>query len=184
VAGGITVTARKFDGTAHYQWETRLLERNERYIAVRGEYGRVLKHFSKQRTFRMENESIELYLPQEWFCVIADVENGRISSWYCNIALPIEVEGAGITFVDADLDLTGPDLQHMELVDEDEFLANTSKMDYPEWLVTGARAAVVELRRRIDEQAFPFDGTIDRLLRTMLESTPEVNALRPVPSSR
>jgi protein associated with RNAse G/E len=69
-----------------------------------GEYGRKLHHHTKQKIFTVNNRTIEFFSFVSWFTVSADVVNGKIEQYYCNINEPARIDGNTVSFVDLDLD--------------------------------------------------------------------------------
>ncbi|AZN40574.1 DUF402 domain-containing protein [Paenibacillus albus] len=159
----ITIQARKYGDRPHYEWRTTLLEQTDSYIFVLGHYGRKLKHYTKGKTFTVENWTIECFPFDSWFTVSADVINGEIAQYYCNICEPARMEGGTVTFVDLDIDLIHKN-GRWEIVDEDEFEIHTEKFAYPPELVTRVRQEVERLQERIALKQFPFDGAIERFI--------------------
>jgi protein associated with RNAse G/E len=159
----ITIQALKYGNRLHYEWETTLLEKTETYFIVLGEYGRKLRHHTKQKVFTVENWTIEFFSLDSWFTVSADVIGGEIKQYYCNINQPAKIKGNTVSFVDLDLDYIQRNGE-WKVVDEDEFLSNADKFAYPDNLIRKAREELVNLEERIRNKQFPFDGTIERFL--------------------
>lgn len=68
---------------------------------------------------------------------------------------------------DLDLDVTvGPDGQ-VSVLDEDEFDDHRIRYAYPQELVTGARAATIQVLELIDTGRGPFGGAADRWFRLL-----------------
>lgn len=159
----ITIQAMKYGNRPHYEWNTTLLQKTPAHIFVLGEYGRQLKHHTKEKIFTVENWTIEFFSFESWFTVSADVVNGTISQYYCNINQPAKNYGNTISFVDLDLDYVQRNGQ-WKVVDEDEFESNAIKYSYPAELKQRARQELVNLQERISHKRFPFDGTIERFI--------------------
>jgi uncharacterized protein len=147
----------------HYEWTTKLLEQSSSYIIVLGEYGRKLKHHTKQKTFEIRNWTIELFPFDSWFTVSADVNNGIITQYYCNINEPAILSGDTVSFIDLDLDLIQRNGKWI-LVDEDEFEQNALLFAYPEDLKQKVMQELGNLQNRIQNNLFPFDGTLNRFI--------------------
>ncbi|NHN34608.1 DUF402 domain-containing protein [Paenibacillus agricola] len=160
----ITIQALKYGGHLHYEWNTILLEQTDSYIFVLGEYGRKLSHYTKDQIFTVENWTIEFFSLDSWFTVSADIVEGKILQYYCNINQPATINGQVVSFVDLDLDLVYRNGK-WAVVDEDEFASNTLKFGYPDELVKRARMELDSLQERIARKQFPFDGAIERFIR-------------------
>ena len=80
-----------------------------------------------------------------------------LEGWYCNIATPAHFDGENVRYADLDLDVRVSALGETEVVDEDEFLENSARMQYPPEVVSQARQAVDELLALVRNRHFPFD---------------------------
>ncbi|UKS30710.1 DUF402 domain-containing protein [Paenibacillus sp. HWE-109] len=159
----ITIKALKYGNHKHYEWTSTVLERTDTYIIVLSEYGRKLHHHTKQKVFTVNNWSIEFFSFDSWFTVSADIMDGLIHQFYCNINEPAKSSPHEVTFVDLDLDYVRRQGEWL-VVDEDEFLVNAVKFAYPDSLIQQARNELEHLRQRIQDNKFPFDGTIERFI--------------------
>ncbi|NQX68812.1 DUF402 domain-containing protein [Paenibacillus alba] len=159
----ITIKALKLGNHSHYDWHTKLLEMTDTYVIVLGEYGRKLHHHTKQNIFTINNWTIEFFSFDSWFTVSADVVDGKIQQYYCNINEPARVDGTIVSFVDLDLDLVQRNGE-WKVVDEDEFECNAMKFSYPQELIDRARQELDHLQIRIQNKGFPFDGTLEKFI--------------------
>ncbi|MFC0212489.1 DUF402 domain-containing protein [Paenibacillus chartarius] len=161
----VTIQAQKYGNRPHYEWNTKLLERMDSYVIVLGEYGRQLQHYTKQKVFTVENWTIEFFSSDLWFTVSADVDvaGGSIKQYYCNINMPARIQDDIVSFIDLDLDLVQRNGE-WKVVDEDEFERHAIAYAYPEPLIERARQELSDLQRRIRNNEFPFDGTLERFI--------------------
>ncbi|SEB49179.1 DUF402 domain-containing protein [Paenibacillus sp. GP183] len=160
----ITIQVLKFGDHLHYEWTTKLLEKTETHIFVLGEYGRKLNHHTKQKIFTVDNWTIEFFSFDLWFTVSADVVDGKIKQYYCNINEPAKIKGNTVSFVDLDLDLIQRN-GDWKVVDEDEFEINSVRFNYPEELIRRSRKELNNLQDRVKNNKFPFDGAIERFIK-------------------
>lgn len=159
----ITIQALKYGNQQHYEWNTEVLEKSETYIVVLGEYGRKLHHHTKQKVFTINNWTIEFFSFDSWFTVSADIVDGRIHQYYCNINEPAKINQDVVSFVDLDLDYIQRNGE-WKVVDEEEFQINAVKFAYPDELIRKAREELENLKICILNKQFPFDGTIERFI--------------------
>lgn len=159
----INIRALKYGDKPHYEWNAELLEQREGHLFLLAGYGRQLRHYTKNSVFTVNKWTIEFISPSLWFTVAADIENGKICQYYCNINQPARLEGDRVSFVDLDLDLVWRD-GLWSVVDEDEFELHRVRFGYPEELVRRTREELELLQQRVREKAFPFDGSIERLI--------------------
>jgi protein associated with RNAse G/E len=155
----ITIQALKYGNLLHYEWNTTLLEKTDSHIFVLGQRGRQLHHYTKQKVFTMETWTIEFFSFDSWFTVSADIVHGEIKQYYCNINQPAKMDGHTVSFVDLDLDYIRINGEWM-VVDEDEFESNAIKFAYPDTLIHQARQELEDLKERVRNNLFPFDGSL------------------------
>lgn len=153
----------KYGNHLHYEWNTTLLEKTNKYIIVLGEYGRKLNHHTKKKVFTVENWTIEFFPFDSWFTVSADVVRGNIQQFYCNINQPATIKGNTVSFVDLDLDYVQRNGE-WKVVDEDEFESNAIKFAYPDVLIQKAKQELMGLKERIRNAKFPFDGSLEMFI--------------------
>ncbi len=159
----ITIQALKYGDLLHYEWNTILLEKTDSHIFVLGEYGRKLNHYTKQNVFTVEAWTVEYFSFNSWFTVSADVVDGKIQQYYCNINQPAQINGNIVSFVDLDLDYVQRNGE-WKVVDEDEFENNAFKFAYPEALIHKARKELHDLKELIRKKTFPFDGSLEMFI--------------------
>ncbi|MFA9559489.1 DUF402 domain-containing protein [Evansella sp. AB-rgal1] len=153
----INIMALKYPNIPHYEWQGELLQKTEDYVLVHCKPGRQLKHYTKEETFTVNNSSIEYFSLKEWFTAAMEIEYGKVTSYYCNIAKPSKLEGYSLRFVDLDLDFVNRNKVGWQVIDEDEFVTNSSKYGYPVELKESAIKALEELKRKVKAKDFPFD---------------------------
>jgi uncharacterized protein len=91
---------------------------------------------------------VEIYYSDRWYNIfeIHDRADDRIKGWYCNVALPAELEQDQICYVDLALDLlVYPDGRQL-ILDEDEF----AELQIDEDTRCQARAALTQLQKQMD----------------------------------
>jgi protein associated with RNAse G/E len=157
----ISVQSYKYGERLHYEWETIVLERTDAYVLVLSEYGRKLRHYTRGQTFTMNSWTLEWFSLVDGFTVSADVRDGGIHRYYCNINLPATFEEDVLRFVDLDLDYVYRD-GSWKVIDEDEFEEHRIRYSYPADVVAFARSELRRLQKRIERREFPFDGTLER----------------------
>lgn len=149
----------KYPDISHYEWEGELLEATEDYVLVLCKPNRVLKHYTKNAEFVLENTAVEYFSLKEGFTVSMSIEDNRIVQYYCNICMPCTFDGDVLSFVDLDLDYVKRRGKGFEVVDEDEFLENQLKYQYPKELISFAVNTLDELKQKVKNKISPFDLT-------------------------
>ncbi len=155
----IYMKSLKYPDIPHYEWKGRLLRKTPEYVMVLCESGREMKHHTKNTTFTIDVTSLEYFFLKEGYTVAMEIEEGKILSYYCNIAMPSVLHGDQISFVDLDLDLVKGRNADWMIVDEDEFESNSVKYGYSAEIKEYALESLDLLQKKINEGLFPFDGS-------------------------
>ena len=105
-------------------------------------------------TFEPGDRFTEYYFTKRWFNIfdIADA-HGRRKGWYCNVAEPAVISEHRIEQVDLLLDVWVDVAGDIQILDEDEFVADTTLSDEQR---QGARQGLQDLLLHIAEQEAPF----------------------------
>lgn len=161
----IHMKSMKYPNIPHYEWKGRLLRKTPEYVVVLCESGRELKHHTKNTTFTVDVTSLEYFFLKEGYTVAMEIEEGKILSYYCNIAMPSVLNGNQLSFVDLDLDVVKRRNEDWMVVDEDEFEVNSVKYGYPVELKEYALRSLYLLQNKISDNLFPFDENDLELVR-------------------
>jgi protein associated with RNAse G/E len=79
-----------------------------------------------------------------------------LRNFYCNVNVPPSFDGKVLRYIDLDIDiLVAPDLSY-RIVDEDEFVSNAARYQYPPRILEQAYQALEELVTLIEKRGFPF----------------------------
>ncbi|MBE1441613.1 DUF402 domain-containing protein [Paenibacillus sp. OAS669] len=166
----ITIQSRKYGNRLHYEWKARPLEKTDKHIFVLSEPGRELHHYTRGKIFICQHWTIEYFSFASWFTVSADVVDGSITQYYCNINQPATWDGNTVTYVDLDLDYVRRN-NVWKVIDEDEFASNAVELAYPPELVERAKLELESLQQRVANGQFPFDGTIEKYVQAIPKGT-------------
>ncbi|PAF35717.1 hypothetical protein CHH69_11750 [Terribacillus saccharophilus] len=162
----IHMKSLKYPDIPHYEWKGHLLRKTPEYVMVLCESGREMKHHTKNTTFTMNVTSLEYFFLKEGYTIAMEIEEGKIHSYYCNIAMPSVLNGNQLSFVDLDLDLVKGRNEDWMVVDEDEFETNSVKYGYPAELKEYALKSLNVLQKKIKAASFPFDGSGLEIVKT------------------
>jgi uncharacterized protein len=141
----VTVLKLRYDGTQHYVWEGRIVERTDEWVVLEAYFTRDQRDLGYV-VFERGDLFVEFYYFDRWYNVFQIYSaSGELKGWYCNITQPASLEGNELRFVDLALDLWAyPDGSELPL-DVDEFEENARTLYEPRD-VRLARAAFDELR--------------------------------------
>jgi hypothetical protein len=158
----VTVRATNFDGSFHWGHPAWLLRADDGIVVTRTDVGLKVDRESGEPYVSPYNTRAH-YWPDRWFNVIRlETPDEGLFGYYCNIATPLQFDGATLHYVDLQLDVrvragAAGELTY-RLMDEDEFEAARQRYVYADELVARCYAAVDELVRLVEARQFPFDG--------------------------
>jgi len=120
----INVQKKNPAGEVTYEYEGRLLERDEHSIVLEALFDRADMPFLDV-IFKTGDRFIEHYYTDRWYniFVIYDRDNGKIKGWYCNIGKPAVFQHGAVSYIDLALDLWVSTSGEQTVLDEDEFKA-------------------------------------------------------------
>jgi len=152
----ITVRVLKYDGTEYRRWSAGLTGREGSLLILDAEFEDEVQHESLGN-IPQGTQTIEYYWLDHWYNIFRFLKNdGTTRLYYCNVSLPPIFEGAELQYTDLDIDiLVQPDLSY-QVLDVEEFEANSARYGYSGEIQRNARAAVDELTSMIGTRQFPF----------------------------
>lgn len=165
----VKVKSIKYWNTINYEWETTLLEHTEKYLLGKGEINRKLVHHGKSKIFTMKNPSIEFFPFDDWFTVSVEKLFDNSLNYYCNICKPSNFLDNVLSFIDLDIDIIKQPGGDWTVVDEDEFIFNSQKYNYPIQLINRTIEEKNRLLDKINKNIFPFDGWLEELVFNQLK---------------
>ena len=120
----VKVQKKNTAGEVTYEYEGRLLERDEHSIVLEALFDRADMPFLDV-IFKTGDRFIEHYYTDRWYniFVIYDRDNGKIKGWYCNIGKPAVFQHGAVSYIDLALDLWVSTSGEQTVLDEDEFKA-------------------------------------------------------------
>lgn len=154
----IVIKALKYPNRPHYEYPAKVLALSDDHVLVRADSGRTLTHHTRGKKFVFDMPSIELLSRKEWFTVAMECQGNNCYSFYCNIAQPAIFKDATISFVDFDLDLVKNKGGAWTIVDQDEFELHRKQLEYPDNIVKRVPIEIIKLKKRAEQNLFPFDG--------------------------
>ncbi len=140
------VTVRKFlyDGTPHYVWEGRLVERDDELVVLEAYFTRGKRDLGYV-VFERGDLFVEFYYFDRWYNVFQIYSaTGVLKGWYCNVGAPAQIAGGQLTFVDFALDVFAYPDHTFVVLDEHEF-EELARTIYRPIEVEAAKAALAKL---------------------------------------
>jgi len=153
----ITINSRKFDGKLHRSWQAELLAKNNILLEFVGEFEEEVTH-SQLGVIRRGTISFEFYWLKRWYNVFRFHEpDGTLRNFYCNVNTLPKFNNGILDYIDLDVDIVvWKDFSH-QILDVEEFEANSRKYNYPNAVREKVRDNLNELISMIDNRVFPFD---------------------------
>lgn len=153
----VVINSRKYDGKLHRSWKAKLIERHVSLFKFVGEFEKEISH-SQLGVIRRGTISHEFYWLDRWYNVFRFHEpDGSFRNFYCNINMPPQFENGILDYVDLDVDIVVWKNFSRQILDTDEFEANSQKYAYSVELREKVRDSLSELISMIDKRIFPFD---------------------------
>ena len=161
----VEVIFSKYDGQLHRRSTMRWLGVDEYGTWLGVAAGSMVHSGVPGRDFVNDHVTARLVPVGQWWTAIFFAET-NVWDVYCDITTPAEWADPGtVSLVDLDLDLLrSRDSGHVELMDEDEFAANTLSYGYPADVVNQARRTAERLHVDVAGNAEPFGSACRRWL--------------------
>jgi len=155
-ADQISVRVLKHDGSEHRSWRGRLVRRDADLIVLEAEFDTDVSH-RLLGEIKRGTRLVEYYWLDRWYNVFRfRRDDGATRLYYCNVNTPPIFDGRCLTYIDLDIDVcVQPDYSY-EILDLDEFEANSKRYGYSAEEKAKAVGAVEELLARIRSREFPF----------------------------
>jgi uncharacterized protein len=158
--GQRTVTVVKLDpaGEEKIQYQGEVIEEAPDEVVLLA-YWRQAARDLGYTVFEPGDRFTEYYFSNQWYNIfdIADAQ-GKRKGWYCNIAEPAVITDHRIEQVDLVLDVWVDPAGNIQILDEDEFAADTTLSEQQR---QGARQGLQDLLQRIAVQEEPFHYSED-----------------------
>lgn len=118
----IKVQKKNPAGEVAYEYEGVLLSWDENVITLEALFDRDDMPF-QDVVFKKGDRFLEYYYFDRWYNIfeIYDRDDGEIKGWYCNVGMPVEMEGRVISYIDLALDLWVSVNGDQTVLDKDEF---------------------------------------------------------------
>jgi uncharacterized protein len=154
-----TVRVLKRDGTEYRRWQANLRHREDPLLIFDAEFDVDVSH-ELLGEIQRGTRTVEYYWLNRWYNIFRFLDpDGSTRLWYCNVNMPPKLEDAILSYIDLDIDiLVRPDLSY-QVMDLDEFEANSNRFGYSADEKAHAHSAVDELVSMIQLAQFPFDSS-------------------------
>ena len=156
----VYIRARTYDGAPHWSHPAWLVRADDGIVITRTEAGLPIDRVAGAYTSPYNTRAH--YWTDRWFNVIRlELPGKGLDGFYCNIASPVEFDGATVGYIDLQLDVrvfaASDGSLTYRVLDEDEFEAARRLFSYPDDVVQHAFAAVDQVIALVEAREFPFD---------------------------
>jgi len=151
----ITVIKNDYRGVEVWRYPGTVLARGESWITLEATFNRP-DRVTPYHTFRQGDRFVEWFYTDRWYSIFEmhDVDDDRLTGWYCNISRPAVIGADTVRADDLALDLyVAPD-GALTVLDEDEFDA----LPIDDSTRQAARGALDALRAQIAACQPPFEA--------------------------
>src|ERR1043166_4254103 len=152
----LVVRVLKHDGSEYRRWRGRIAKQDGSLIVLEAEFDVDVSHHLLGEIKR-GTRLIEYYWLDRWYNVFRFLrDDGATRLYYCNVNTPPAVDGQYLTYIDLDIDVIVRPEYSSEVLDLDEFKANSQRYEYSAEEKANAGRAVEELTGMIELRQFPF----------------------------
>ena len=152
----LVVRVLKHDGSEHRRWRGRIARLEANLIVLEAEFDSDVSHHLLGEIKR-GTRLIEYYWLDRWYNVFRFLhDDGSTRLYYCNINKPPDFDGQSLTYIDLDIDVMVRSDYSYEILDLDEFEANSERYGYTAAEKRNVEKAVEELTGMIQSRQFPF----------------------------
>ncbi len=161
----LNILSGKYDGSLRDGYESFLYSETDECFVFFTPPGTKYLDYRHGSWFTAVDGIIEIYFKKKFYkvCHICESGGGR-SVVYINIAMPAELSGDTLEWIDLDLDYRLDDDGAISILGRDNFTENYKKMRYPAELIDSVRAACTEVERGLAGGYYPFNNREHKFL--------------------
>lgn len=148
----VKVFKRNLDGQVTWQYEARVLKREQNLVVLEAFFNREDMPFM-DIVLKRDDRFVETFYSDRWYNIfeIYDRDDSQFKGWYCNIGYPAVINSDTVSYIDLSLDLWVSPEGTQTVLDQDEFL----EMSLDVLTRTQALVALEELRERFRKYSTP-----------------------------
>lgn len=155
----VTVRYRKHDGSPHWRHEMARLGTDSHGVWLWADSGGKAWRPNGSPLI-LSNPFLQLVPPNSYWTAIFNGPHARTYGLYIDLCTPARwTDDAVVEMVDMDLDVVRRVTGEVEVLDEDEFSAHSTRFGYPHQLVATVRTTAAELVLAVERSREPF-GTV------------------------
>lgn len=154
----VDVVATKYDGVESFSWTAWLIRNTGSRLSLRMEEGTVLQS-ARHGPFPLESNSVIHLFRYRWYNVSAHLTSeGKVFSYYCNVATPYTFDGRVARYVDLEIDVVVNAAGDYSIRDLDEFGLVQPAM--APWMRLGAVKGLHQVVADLHGRKFSFEDDV------------------------
>lgn len=151
----IEIVSFKHDQTFHRRWVENQILYSDQSMVVGGNNQTVVEE--KTKTFRTKEPAIFLFYIKYWFNIVIIYDDPTDYFYYCNICSPFKYHKESLRYIDYDIDIIVNKDLSFHIVDKEEYVLNSSRMNYPKEVQHNVEKHIKILKSWIREKRNPFN---------------------------
>lgn len=144
----------KHDKSFHRSWQSNQLLYLDDYVLI-GTNNQTEVREAYDKAWRTKERAI-FYLDRRYLFNVIILFTASGYYYYCNMASPFSLDEKTVWYIDYDIDIIVQADYSYEIVDEDEFVQNKEKYQYPQLLIEQLKASQTVLEAWIEHGHGPF----------------------------
>ena len=151
----ITIQAKKYDGRVRKTWTGGVLSESDDIVVLVARFEKAVQH-NDLGVIEAGTVSFEHFWFDHWYNVFRfHRPDGTLLAHYVNIAMPAEIDGDVLSYIDLDIDVIRWADGRVEVLDRDDFEKNQIKYSYPADVIEAAERALLDVLSLIDKGGLP-----------------------------
>lgn len=151
----VTVQYFKYPETLHWRHEMQWLGEDDHGVWLGAAAGSTVQR-GHEPAIAWERPFVQLIPPDAWFTVLGNDRSSKNEIYVDVVTNTQWVSDDRVEMIDVDLDVIRLWDGTVKLLDEDEFIEHQAQLDYPDWLIAGARTAAAEVVLAAEQHLEPF----------------------------
>ncbi len=151
----ITIHAKKYDERVRKIWTGGVLSESDELVVMVARFEKTVKH-NDLGVIEEGTVSFEHFWLDRWYNVFRfHRPDGTLLAHYVNIAMPAEIDGDVLSYIDLDIDVIRWADGSVEVLDRDDFEKNQVKYSYPPDVIDAVERALLEVLALIEKGELP-----------------------------
>lgn len=151
----LTVHAKKYDGRVRKTWTGGVVSESDELIVLVAKFEEAVEH-NDLGHIAAGTLSFEHFWTDRWYNIFRfHHPDGEPLAYYVNIAMPAEIDGDILSYIDLDIDVIRWPDGRIEVLDLDDFEKNQRKFRYSPDVIAKAEAGLKDVLALIERGELP-----------------------------